>query len=103
MLKIYVKKLWALCIQGFLKSKLESKYSAMLGLSSSEWGQSINEMEKLPAVNLDGLCGFVCGLKATCDRFVVDGPNCYMGHSTTTDGSVTNTIDDVWTAYQKIG
>ena len=90
-------------IQGFLKSKLESNYNAFLGQSSSTWGQYVQEHKKLEAVNLDGLCGFLCSQSSTCDRFVVDGPNCHMGNTATTDGLVTNTIANAWTIWVKSG
>ena len=90
-------------IQGFLETKLESNYNALMGQSSSDWGKHIQDVKKLPSIKLDGLCGFLCSLKSTCDRFVVDGPNCQMGQNTTTDGSVTSTFDKVWTTWVKAG
>ena len=92
--------IWSMCIKGFLESKLKSNYNHLLGLSSTNWGQNIHKTEKLPTSNLDGLCGFLCSLTSTCNRFVVDGPNCHMGNLTT-GGSVTSTSDNAWTAYQK--
>ena len=90
-------------IQGFLETKLEGSFNALMGQSSSEWGKHIQDVKKLPSTKLDGLCGFLCSLKATCDRFVVDGPNCHMGQNTTTDGSVAITFDKVWTTWVKAG
>ena len=89
-------------IQGFLESKLESNYNATLGRSSSDWRKNTYATKKLQAANLDGLCGFLCSLTSTCDRFVVDGPNCHMGNMATTNGSVTATIDNAWKSYSKL-
>ena len=88
-------------IQGFLESKLKSEYNVALGISSSDWGKNTYGINKLKAANLDGLCGFLCSLTSTCDRFVVDGPNCHMGNVATTNGSVTATIDNAWKGYSK--
>ena len=90
-------------IQGFLETKLEGNYNAVMGLSSSDWGKHVQDVKTLPAIKLDGLCGFLCSLNSTCDRFVVDGPNCHTGQNATTDGSVTNTFDKVWTTWVKAG
>ena len=90
-------------IQGFLETKLEGNYNALMGQSSTDWGKHIQDVMKLPSIKLDGLCGFLCSLKSTCDRFVVDGPNCHIGHNATTDGSVTSTFDKVWTTWVKAG
>ena len=39
-------------IQGFLETKLEGNYNALMGQYSSVWGKHIQDVKKLPAIKV---------------------------------------------------